>query len=63
MRNYEVSFAFVNFLQFVKDVYARGMKFHTLRRATRRHIPEHCDLQSHRCENHKSYIVLTAWAL
>jgi hypothetical protein len=32
-------------------------------RATRRNIPEHGILHSHRRENLKSYIALTGWAL
>jgi hypothetical protein len=31
--------------------------------ATRRDIPEDSILHSHRCENFKSYIALTGWAL
>jgi hypothetical protein len=34
-----------------------------LRRATRRNIPEHGILRSHRRENLKSYVALTGWAL
>jgi hypothetical protein len=32
-------------------------------KATRRNIPEDGILHSHRCENLKSYIVLTRWAM
>jgi hypothetical protein len=32
-------------------------------RATRRNMPEYGILRSHRRENHKSYVLLTAWAL
>jgi hypothetical protein len=34
-----------------------------LTRATRRNIPEHANLHSHRRESLKSYIALTGWAL
>jgi hypothetical protein len=34
-----------------------------LTRATQRHIPENTILHSHRRENVKSYIALTAWTL
>jgi hypothetical protein len=32
-------------------------------RVTGRHIPEDGFIHSHRCENLKSYIVLTGWSL
>jgi hypothetical protein len=35
----------------------------TLRRVTRRHMPEDDILHSHRRENLKSYIALTGWTL
>jgi hypothetical protein len=41
----------------------RSFETSVLTRATRRNIPEHGIIHSHRRENLKSYIALTSWAL
>jgi hypothetical protein len=40
----------------------RSSETSVLRRHIRRHIPQDCNLHSHRCGNLKSYIALTGWA-
>jgi hypothetical protein len=41
----------------------RSTETSVLTRTTRRHIPKHCILHSHRREKLKSYIELFGWAL